>query len=49
MGNLWFNIRIGLRHYTLTKDWVFDVQVNNYHKGNPKRFEAYTLFGRQFY
>ncbi len=49
MSNLWFNIRIGLKHYTLTNDWKFEVIVNEYYVGNPKKFEIYTLFGRQIY
>lgn len=49
MGNLLFNIRFGIRHFMITKDYKFSVTKNDYHKDNPKRFEVYTLFGKQFY
>lgn len=48
MGNLIFNIRIGLYHYQLTKDWKFSKSYNDRHIGNPKRFEVYCAFGVNF-
>ena len=49
MGNVLFNIRFGINHLLITKDWKFSVETNLYHKDNPKLVEVYTLFGKYYY
>lgn len=45
MNNLWFNIRIGCKHFQLGPDG-FRISYNGYHEGYPKgRFQVYTIFG----
>ena len=49
MGNVLFNIRFGMNHLLITKDWKFSLEKNTYHKNNPKWFEVYTFFGKYYY
>lgn len=44
MSNLWFNIRVGMTHYTLSREWEFSASENEHHRDNPKRFQIHCLF-----
>ena len=48
MSNLWFNIRIGTRHFQLSKDWQMSFRVNPYWIDNPAPtwLEVYCVFGK---
>lgn len=46
MSNLYVNIRIGLYHLQITRQWKVNFSVNEAHKGYPKGFFGfYEFFG----
>ena len=50
MSNLWFNIRLGKRHFQLSRDWEVSFKVNPYWYDNKPDswFAVYTVFGVHF-
>ena len=48
MSNLWFNIRFGVRHFQLSRDWEITFRVNPFHLDYPPAqwFEVYCIFGK---
>jgi len=48
MSNLWFNIRFGVRHFQLSRDWKITFRVNPFHLDYPPAqwFEVYCVFGK---
>lgn len=45
MSNAWLNVRFGLYHLIIGETGFFSARWsrNEYHAGNPKRFEVYIL------
>lgn len=46
MGNCYVNIRVGLYHLQVFKDWTWRTSRNNHHRGYKHgRFAVYDFFG----
>lgn len=45
MNDCYVNIRIGCWHYKMTFNYALSKSYNDYHEGNPNKFQIYSFFG----